>query len=78
MPELEGQSAPFEPGNTTALRYGARSPRSVDPLAERKLTELLSDPAMPEYLTADKSYRPVLIALARAGAVIELLATLGR
>jgi hypothetical protein len=44
-------------------------------LAERKLTELLSDPATPEYLTADESYRPIPIALARAEVVIELLAT---
>lgn len=77
VPELESQNAPFESGNTAALRHGTRSPQSVDPLAERKLTELLSDPAMPEYLTADESYRLASMALARAEAVIELLAVGG-
>lgn len=75
QPAFEGQREPFREGNAASLRHGARSPRKVDPLAERKLTELLSDPATPEYLTADESYRPALMALARAEAVIELLAT---
>jgi hypothetical protein len=74
-PAFRGQRPPFAEGNSAAMTHGARSPRRVDPLAAERLAELLDDPATPEYLTADPSYRPALAALARAAAVVELLAT---
>lgn len=74
VPEFEGQRPPFAEGNEAAVKHGARSSRRVDPLAERRLAELLDDESTPEYLVGDQSYRPALVALARAEAVVELLA----
>lgn len=73
-PDFPGQRAPFEPGNTAAVTHGARSSRRVDPLAAERLAELLDDPHTPEYLVTDPSFRPALAALARAEAVVALLA----
>lgn len=40
----------FEPGNTLAVRHGAKSARLVSPIAEAIKREILADPELPEYV----------------------------
>lgn len=71
-PKNERQHPPFTPGNVAAVTHGARSPRLVQEVADERLAGLLADPALPEYLR-DSSYRPAVMDLCRAEAVVELL-----
>ncbi len=63
--------APYQPGNTEALRHGAYSPRLVDPIAADLVDRMLSDADL-GYLQA-AAYRPALWAWARAEAKVQLL-----
>ena len=60
-----------EPGNTTAEKHGAWSPRKVNPLAQ-ELVERIAD--LIPYLAEDPTYRPAVWAWARAEARVQLLA----
>ena len=63
---------PFAPGNTVALVHGAKSERSVAPLAEKIAAGLLTHPSCPDYLQ-EPAYGPVVAAWSRAEAVTQLL-----
>ena len=63
---------PFAPGNTVAQVHGARSERSVAPLAEKIATGLLAHDECPAYLL-EPVYAPVIAAWSRAEAVVQLL-----
>ena len=60
---------PFKPGNTAALKHGARSPARVNPIAEELVASTLE--AAP--FLAEQSFRPALEAWARAEARCLLL-----
>jgi hypothetical protein len=63
---------PFAAGNTAALVHGARSERSVAPLAEKIAAGLLTHASCPDYLQ-EPAYAPVVAAWSRAEAVTQLL-----
>jgi hypothetical protein len=45
-----GPGKPFEPGHQLSIRHGAYSDRMRGPVAEQLASDLLADPASPEYL----------------------------
>jgi len=71
VPAFPGQRPPFAPGHELSTKHGAYSPRRVDPLAAELVDTLLADPDL-AYLTAP-SYRPAVLAWARAEAQVQLL-----
>lgn len=71
VPEFPGQRPPFAEGNTLAVKYGAGSPRIVNPIAQELITEVLSTPAT-AYL-AEPRYAPALLAWATAEAKTQLI-----
>lgn len=53
QPEFDRQRPPFEPGNELAVKHGAFSDKRTDPIANRFLDEVMSDPTT-TYLTAPR------------------------
>jgi hypothetical protein len=70
--QFPGQRPPFAPGNELSLTSGAFSPRRLLPLAEEIAAALLADSDAPDYLQSP-SYRPAVMAWARAEAQVRLL-----
>ena len=71
-PQFPGQRPPFAPGNESAVVHGAKSERSVAPLAVQIAEELLEDAGTPDHLR-EPMFAPAVQAWARAEAVAELL-----
>ena len=71
-PLFPGQRPPFEPGHTLSTTAGHRSERRVAPLADQFVAALLEDESVPAYLS-EPSFRPALVAWARAEAIAALL-----
>jgi hypothetical protein len=67
VPEFEGQRPPFEPGNTAAVKHGARSSRKVEDVARRVSEELA------ERFPVALEYPETLTALARVEGVARML-----
>lgn len=71
-PEFEGQRPPFPPGNELAVTHGAYSKKRTDPIAQRLIEEVASDPTT-GYLASPK-YHAQLWQWAVAQAKVEVLA----
>jgi hypothetical protein len=63
---------PFEPGHTASLLHGARSERTIAPLAEQIAAELLAAESTPAHLLR-REFAAAVQAWARAEAVVALL-----
>jgi hypothetical protein len=71
VPAFEGQRPPFQAGNSLAVKHGIASAVMVDPIAQRIIDEILSDPST-GYLTQAR-FGPSLRQYALAQAKVELL-----
>jgi hypothetical protein len=71
-PEFEGQRPPYAPGNTSAMVHGARSERTIRPLAEQLMQAILEDAEQPDHLRSPM-FRFTLSECCRAQAVAEIL-----
>lgn len=71
VPAFPGQRPPFMPGNTLSVKHGAFSASRTDPIAQRFIDEVASDPNS-QYLTAPM-FRAQLWTWAVASARVELL-----
>ena len=71
-PEFPGQREPFQPGHTKSVVHGARSERTIRPLAELLMQSILEDAEQPDHLRSPM-FRFTLSECCRAQAVAEIL-----
>src|SRR5690242_19882852 len=69
---VHDRAQPFPVGHTLSMQSGARSPRTVGPLAEQIERDARADPSWPAWLS-DSSYAPAVAAWAHAEARCVLL-----